>query len=71
MSMRATLYEGFSLTMLFGSLFFLYRAVEFLAQKDYVAGVVTVGIGFIVIRVGVELGRLAFVARREDGSEES
>ena len=68
--MRPTVYEGLSLAMLFGSLFFLYRSVEFLAQKDYVAGIITLGIGFMVIRVGVELGRLAFVTRREENHEE-
>lgn len=68
--MRPTLYEGFSLTMLFGSLFFLYRAVEFLAQKDYVAALIAVAVGFLVVRVGVELGKLAFVARREEANDE-
>lgn len=68
--MRPTVYEGFSLAMLFGSLFFLTRCVEFLAQKDYVAAIITLGIGFLVVRVGVELGKLAFVARREASREE-
>ncbi len=70
MTMRPMVYEGFSLAMLFGSLFFLYRSVEFLAQKDYVAGLIALGIGFLVIRVGVELGKFAFVIRREEGREE-
>ena len=60
------MYELASFAMLFGSLVFLFRAVEFLAQKDYAAGLIAVGIGFVVIRTGVELGKLAFVARREE-----
>jgi hypothetical protein len=44
--------------------------VEFLAQKDYVAGVVTLGVGFLVVRVGVELSRLSFHARREEERNE-
>ena len=67
--MRSTLYELLSLAMLLGSLFFLYRCVEFLAQKDYVAGVLTLGIGFVVVRAGVELGRLSFWARRNEREE--
>lgn len=66
MSVRSTIYEIGSLAFLLGSIFFLYRCVEFLAQKDYVAGVVTLGIGFLVVRVGVELSRLSFHARREE-----
>ena len=64
--MRSTLYEILSIGLLLGSLFFFYRCIEFLAQKDYVAGIIAVGIGFLVIRVGVELGRLSFHARREE-----
>jgi len=63
--MRATVYEGLSLTMLLGSVFFLYQCVEFLAQKDYVAGTITLAVGFLVVRTGVDLGKLAYVARRE------
>ena len=68
--MRSTLYEILSIGLLLGSLFFFYRSVEFLAQKDYVAGLMAVGIGFLVIRVGVELGRLSFFVRREENRVE-
>lgn len=68
--MRSTVYEILSLVLLLGSLFFLYRCVEFLAQKDYVAGIIALGIGFLVIRVGVELGRFAFAARHEERNED-
>ena len=63
--MRATIYDSLGIGMLLGSTYFFYRSVEFLAQKDYVSGVLAILIGFIVVRVGVELGRLSIVARRE------
>lgn len=63
--MRGTVYDGVSLVLLLGSVFFFYRAVEFLAQKDYVAGLVTFAIGFLIIRVGVEIGKLAILAHRD------
>lgn len=68
--MRSTLYEILSLGLLLGSIFFFYRCTEFLAQKDYVAGIVALGIGFLVIRVGVELGRLSIFMRREESKSE-
>ena len=64
--MRPLAYDIVSLALVLGSVFFLYRAVEFLAQKDYVAGVLTIAAGFLLIRGGAEIGRLAIVARRED-----
>ena len=64
--MRTIAYDTVSLALLLGSSLFFYRAVEFLAQKDYVAGLIAVAIGVFVIRAGVEAGRLAMVARKED-----
>ena len=66
MTVRALIYDVLGIGMMLASLFFLYRCVEFLAQKDYVAGVLTLGIGIIVIRAGVEIGRLGVLVRRED-----
>ena len=62
---RSVVYDVMSVGLLLGSVFFFYRAVEFLAQKDYVAGLLTFGIGFLVIRVGVELGKLSIMAQRD------
>jgi hypothetical protein len=63
--MRTVIYDAVSIGMGLGSLYFWYRAVEFLAQKDYVAGILAIGIGFMVVRVGVEFGRLAMVTQEE------
>ncbi len=67
--MRATVYEALSIAFLLATLFFFYRCVEFLAQKDYVAGIITLAIGFLVTRAGVELGRVSFFIRKEEESE--
>ncbi len=66
--MRTIAYDTASIALLLGSSLFFYRAVEFLAQKDYVAGLIAVGIGILVVRSGVEAGRLAMVSRSEDRS---
>ena len=65
MSLRATLYDALGLLLICGSALFFYKTMEFLAQKDYVAGVLAMIIGFVVIRVGVEVSKLALVVRRD------
>ena len=64
--MRATIYEMLGLALLLGSGFFFYRCIEFLARKDYLAGLVILVVGFVIIRTGVELGKLAVLTRREN-----
>ena len=64
--MRATLYDTVGLGLLLGSTFFFYKTIAFLAQKDYVAGLIALVVGFLMIRVGVELGKLSILIRRED-----
>lgn len=63
--MRATLYDTIGLGLLLGSTYFFYRTIEFLAQKDYVAGALALVVGFLVIRVGVEVSKLAILIRRD------
>ncbi len=64
--MRSLVYEVLGLGLLVSSLFFFYRSIVFLAQKDYVAGLAVVTVGFFVLRAGTELGKLAVLLRRED-----
>ena len=66
--MRATVYDAASMCLMAGSAFFFYQAIAFLAQKDYVAGVIGFAIGFLVIRMGVEVGKLAVMISREGTS---
>lgn len=64
--MRALIYEILGLGLLLTSAWFFYRCLHFLAQKDYLAGLVVLVIGFVVIRTGVELGKLAILHRRDE-----
>ena len=66
MSKQSYIYDGLSLLLIAASLFFFFQATQFLLGKDYVASGLTVIIGFLVIRVGVEVGRLAIIVRRKD-----
>lgn len=63
--MRAIIYEILGLALLVGSGFLFFRSIEFLAQKDYLSGILVLVVGVTVIRTGVELGKLAVLARRE------
>ncbi len=69
--MRATMYDTVSLGLMTGSAFFFYQSVVFLANKDYVAGLLAIAIGFLVIRVGVEVGKLAVLIAREGAKAKS
>lgn len=68
--MRGVIYDIFSLGAMLGSVYFFYEAVQFLAQKDYVAGLITFGMGFLVMRVGVEIGKLAILHQRREGGRD-
>ncbi|RAL22947.1 hypothetical protein DL240_08630 [Lujinxingia litoralis] len=64
--MRAKLYDILGLGFLLGSAYFFVRTIEFLAQADYVAAMIALTVGFLVVRAGVDLARLALAASRED-----
>lgn len=64
--MRALIYEIIGLGFLLASVVFFYRCVGFLADKDYVAGLSVLAIGFFMLRAGSELGKLAVLLRREE-----
>ncbi len=70
-TMRAKLYSVLSLLLIGLSIYFFFRTLTFLTSKDYVGGLVTALIGFIVIRFGVELSRVAIVADVEEQSSQS
>ena len=64
--MKGSFYEILSLGLILASLFFFYRCTVFLSDKDYLAAALTLVIGFVVVRVGVELARLAVIVRKEE-----
>ncbi len=65
--MRGYVYDIASLMLISLSIYFFYRSIAFLTTGDYVSGVVATVIGFFVIRVGVELSRVALVASAQNG----
>ncbi len=66
MTRRSYVYDGLSWLLILGSLFFFFQSTQFLTAKDYVAAGITLVIGFLVVRVGVELGKLALLMRRRE-----
>lgn len=60
---RFFFFEILALALIGGSMFFFKEALEYLADRDYVASLVVVGIGVSVISVGKEMARLALVQR--------
>lgn len=48
------------------SLYFFYRGTGFLAAQDYVAALLTIFVGFALVKAGVELVRLAFRRPEEE-----
>lgn len=63
--MRGVVYNVIGLGFMIASGYFFYRCVEFLAQKDYVAGLVALIAGFVVIRAGTEISKLGIYLGRE------
>jgi hypothetical protein len=56
-------FEGLSLALIVGSMFFFKECIEYLSRRDYVAAIVVMLIGLSVITVGKEMARLALVQK--------
>ena len=65
MRLRSYFYDALSLLLLTGSLFFFYQSTQFLLVKDYIAAGMTLIIGVCIIRIGVQLSKLALFAKRQ------
>ena len=57
--MRTSVYILLAVILLGASLWFFYRTGQFLADQDYLAGLIHVFVGFAVIRTGADLARLS------------
>ena len=64
--MKGTAYELLSLTLVMISLVFFFTCTKFLAEKDYLAATLTLFIGFTMVRVSVEMARLAVILRKDE-----
>ncbi len=65
--MRSAVYDAIGVGFLLGSGYFFYRTVEFLAEADYVAGLLSLVVAFLVVRAGVDMSRLAVAQQEERG----
>lgn len=63
--MRGLIYDIIGLGFMFASGYFFYRCVEFLAQKDYVAGFIALIAGVVMVRAGSEISKLGLFIGRE------
>jgi hypothetical protein len=61
--MRKYFFEGLSLFLILGSLGFFLESISFLSKHDYVAAIVLLLVGMVVVNTGAELARLALVER--------
>lgn len=59
--MRRTVYEIFGILMVLTSIVFFLYSVRFLTERDYIAGVLQIFVGFALIRAGLELSKLALL----------
>lgn len=64
--MRARFYDLSSLLMMGVSIYFFFKSVSFLTDNNYVSGVMTMLIGFMIIRASVDLSRVAIASAREE-----
>ena len=64
--MRGAVYEVISVALIAVSIGFFYSCTRFLTDKDYLAATLTLFIGFTVVRVSVEMARLAVIIRKEE-----
>jgi uncharacterized MnhB-related membrane protein len=58
-AMRSHVFEVGSLVVYAVAILFLYRAVAFLAERDYVAALLGAGVGLAVARLAGDLMRFA------------
>ena len=60
---RRYFFEVLSFSLIFGSVFFFWKCMGYLARRDYVAAVILMFIGLSIITVGKEMARLALIQK--------
>ncbi len=63
--MRRIVYEILGIVMVFLSLVFFYFSIQFMAERDYIAGILQIFVGFSLIRAGLELTKLSLLTNTE------
>jgi hypothetical protein len=60
--MPKRLYEILGILLVLCSVGFFVVSVRFLADRDYIAAILEIFVGFALIRAGLEMTKLAFIA---------
>ncbi len=60
--MRRLIFEILGVLLVLGSVGFFFASVRFLADRDYIAGILEIFVGFALVRAGLELVKLGALA---------
>jgi putative Mn2+ efflux pump MntP len=63
--MRKMMLEILGILMVLGSVVFFYFSVQFLSERDYIAAILQIFVGFAMVRSGLELTRMALLDKRD------
>ena len=59
--MRKMVLEILGILMVLASVVFFYFSVQFLSERDYIAAILQIFVGFAMVRSGLELTRMALL----------
>jgi len=51
--------------MVLASVVFFFYSVQFLSERDYIAAILQIFVGFAMVRSGIELTRMALLSDRD------
>ena len=63
--MRRIAYESLGILMVLSSLIFFFFSVEYLGERDYIAGILLIFVGFSLVRAGLELTKLSLLTHSD------
>ena len=60
--MRRTLLEILGVLLVLSSIAFFFVSVRFLTDRDYIAAILQIFVGFALVRAGLELTKIAMLS---------
>lgn len=61
--MRRVIFEVLGILLVLASVLFFFESVRFLSDRDYIAAILEIFVGFALVRAGLELTKLSLLAR--------
>jgi hypothetical protein len=58
---RRVLYEVVGIVLVLVSIAFFWTSVSFLSERDYIAAILEIFVGFALVRAGLELTKIALI----------